>query len=502
VAPTELRLRLPRLPFRVVVAIVLALAGALRFATLPARGFWGDELSTVFLAHDRFGAMLHSVSQLESTPPLYYSLAWAWAKIFGTTETGIRSLSALFGLATVPVVYAAARELVSRRPALVAAALVAVNPLLVWYSQEARSYALLAFLGAAGLYFFARALRGARGRDLAGWALTSSLALMTHYFAAFIVIAEAIALARGRPRGRSLLMALAAVGGTGALLLPLMLHQRSRGHADWISHSSPLARAVTVPAQFIFGFDAPLPVVVGIVGTLLALAGALAAVRGASGRDRRGAGIATALALGAIAMPLCLAFVGFDYFNTRNAIVALVPATIALAVGYAAASRGARIAGALLGIASVAVVLATAEQPKFRSEGWRAAAQDLGRVPWPRALVAAPGQAGRKPLEYYTGAKRVSPAGRVVAREIDVVALPQQGRPSVPHVQVSRLLALRLPGFRLAWFHRESDFALVSFRAPRPLAVSAAMLARNVRWGGPAVLSQPAARLVLTSAAR
>ena len=112
-----------------------------------------------------FAHMLHEVKGSESNPPLYYVLAWAWAKAFGTGEVGLRSLSALFGAATVPVAYLIGRELASRRAGLIAAALVAVNPMLIWYSQEARSYAVLVFFGAA----FAALLRaGAAHRAGAG----------------------------------------------------------------------------------------------------------------------------------------------------------------------------------------------------------------------------------------------------------------------------------------------------------------------------------------------
>src|SRR5690242_5921335 len=63
-------------------------------------------------------------------------------------EAGLRSLSALAGVATVPVAYVAARTLVCARVGVIAAALTACNPLLIWYSQDARSYSLLVLLTA------------------------------------------------------------------------------------------------------------------------------------------------------------------------------------------------------------------------------------------------------------------------------------------------------------------------------------------------------------------
>ena len=154
--------------------------------------------------------MLRQVKGSESNPPLYYVLAWAWAKAFGTGEIGLRSLSALFGAATVPVAYLVGRELASNRAGLIAAAIVAVNPMLIWYSQEARSYAVLVFFGALALLFFVRALHSWMGRDLALWALASALALCSHYFAVFAVAIEAVWLlvamrsdvAAGPARGR------------------------------------------------------------------------------------------------------------------------------------------------------------------------------------------------------------------------------------------------------------------------------------------------------------
>ena len=79
-----------------------------------------------------FQDMLHRVKTSESNPPLYYVLAWGWAKAFGTGEFGLRSLSALFGAATVPVGYLIGRQLASRRAGLTLAALIALNPMLIW----------------------------------------------------------------------------------------------------------------------------------------------------------------------------------------------------------------------------------------------------------------------------------------------------------------------------------------------------------------------------------
>ena len=153
------------------VARITLLAAAVRLLGLDAKGFWEDEASTVLLLKEDLGRMLAGVADGERAPYLYYLLAWPWTRLFGDGEVGLRSLSVLFGAATVPVAYLAARELISRRAGVVVAALVATNPILVWYSQEGRTYALFVLLSALALYFFARALRDPSPRCLALWAL-------------------------------------------------------------------------------------------------------------------------------------------------------------------------------------------------------------------------------------------------------------------------------------------------------------------------------------------
>ena len=129
----------------------------------------------------------------------------------------MRSLSALFGAAAIPLAFLAAREALSSRAGLICAGIVAVNPMLIWYSQEARSYSMLVFFAAASLLFFLRARRSGSGADLALWTLASAGALCSHYFAVFAVAIEAAwLLVALRSRRRAVLPAVAGVALVGA----------------------------------------------------------------------------------------------------------------------------------------------------------------------------------------------------------------------------------------------------------------------------------------------
>src|ERR1700760_2878002 len=111
------------------VAGLTVLAAALRFTRIAHQGFWYDEADTALLVHFSLGKMLGLVPQTESTPPLYYLAAWVWGRVFGHHEAGLRSLSAVAGVLVIPVAYAAAARMISRRAGVIAAALTACSPL-------------------------------------------------------------------------------------------------------------------------------------------------------------------------------------------------------------------------------------------------------------------------------------------------------------------------------------------------------------------------------------
>ena len=176
-------------------------------------------------------------------PPLYFILAWVWQKVFGNSEIALRSLSALLGTATMPVVYAAARELASRRAGLLAAALAATSPLLIWYSQEVRPIRFSSSSRRSRSCSSSTALTGRSLDGLWAWALASGLALATHYFAFTLIVPEAIwLLLRARaPESRSCWHARAS-GRSDWRCSRCGLDQQDRVQLDWLAR--PLGSAV------------------------------------------------------------------------------------------------------------------------------------------------------------------------------------------------------------------------------------------------------------------
>src|SRR4051794_31612607 len=102
-----------------IVAGLTLLAAALRFSTLGVQSYHHDEIVTASrILREGFGHAMSAVGFSESTPPLYYALAWLWTQATGTGEVGLRSFSALAGVATVPVAYLIGLELRGRRTGL------------------------------------------------------------------------------------------------------------------------------------------------------------------------------------------------------------------------------------------------------------------------------------------------------------------------------------------------------------------------------------------------
>jgi mannosyltransferase len=378
-----------------IVAGLTVLAAVLRFATLGVQSYHHDEVVTASrILRDGFGHAMDAVGFSESAPPLYYALAWVWTQVTGTDEYGLRSLSALAGVATVPVAYLFGQALRDRRTGIAAAALVAVNPMLLWYSQEARAYSLLVLLAAASALFFVRALDDGRRRDFALWGVFSGLALATHYFAVFPIAIEVLWVARRW--GKRSFPGLGIVAGFSLALAPLAYHQMSSGHAEWIAEHALSHRAWETIATFFVGEtgdiiaqpENPLNAVVPFGLAIIAIA--LIWVRGAD-RDRRRAMVPLVLAASATLIPLAIAIVspGKDFVLARNLIAALVPLLVAVAIGVTL--PGARRAGIGVGAALFAYFLAfsviASVSPSLQRPDWRAVAERLGTPEYPRAIV-------------------------------------------------------------------------------------------------------------------
>jgi 4-amino-4-deoxy-L-arabinose transferase-like glycosyltransferase len=224
-------------PDTAALAAIILLAAFLRFYRLGGlRGYDVDEAHIVLLAQ---GALRQLPRRLaaDAYPPLYLGLLNLWTRLGGLSEAATRALSALIGTLTVALVPLQGRRILDRRVCLAAGLLLALAPLHVYYSREARMYALLVLGAWEAFYFLCRALDEDRPRHWAGLGAALLICAYTHTFGVLFLPAVAAALlsAPGRSRVRPLLATLAAVCVLYAPWVPVILGQMRTGQESWIA---------------------------------------------------------------------------------------------------------------------------------------------------------------------------------------------------------------------------------------------------------------------------
>ncbi len=412
----------------VAVGGLIVLAAVVRFVGLAHQSYWFDEADTVSILHTSLGGLLTRVPRWETTPPLYFVVAWLWTHVFGDGEAGLRSLSALAGVITVPVGYAAAARLFSRRAGVIAAALIACNPLLVWYSQEARAYALLVLLTSVALLAFAHLRTAPSGRWLITWVLAGALALATHYYAALVIVPEAIFLLVRHRRSRPVIIGVLVLAACELPLLAMALRQlqHNLGTSNWINRVPLLQRARLLPTEFAIGPSGPARGWLVLVSALVAGACAWLAWRRATRDERRSIAFVVALAAGGLAIAIALILSGFDQLNTRNLLALWLPCGLVIAATLGIRRAGALGAAGVVALCAVglATVIGVAVNPEYQRPAWRAVARAIDSA-GPRAVFTVHG-CQLLPLSLYVPHLRFAPVSGATVSEIEVIAVAGQ----------------------------------------------------------------------------
>ena len=418
-----------------VLVVTVVAAAALRLWGLGAQSLWYDEWLTTQAVDGGLGHLLRHVADREGITPTYFLVMWPWVRVFGDGELALRSVSALAGIVTVPVAYAAALALgQSRRVARIAAVIVAVNPLLVWYSQETRPYSLLALAAAVSLLAYGHARRGGRAA-LVAWAAAAAALVSLHYFGTFVVAAEAAALMVAlRPRWRPVALALVPSVVVGLLLVPFAVRQHSHDvNRNWIAGFSLPVRIEEAAEGALVGPSPPFDRLWLAGAAVVAVATVLLATR-TDAQDRRVAVTLAAIGGAAVIAPLVIALVGTDAFLGRYLIAALIPLVLAVAVGLGASRPAAPglVATGALAVVSVLAVVTVARDPELQRPDWRAvaAAVEGGESPGPRLVVVDVNGDQSGPLDHYlSGATRLGPSDEVAVDGIDVLVARGTDRP-------------------------------------------------------------------------
>lgn len=229
---------------------LMVLAFWLRLHNISAFSFWTDEGLTPLRSSYSIAQILRNeiiiqgVITKDTHPPFYYLTIHALRPLFGETDLAYRYPSLLASLLLLPLLYQFGRRLGGRGMGWVAAGLTAVNPLHVWYANEARMYSLYVLLMAGAAYALWRALSGGELRRwLPFYLLLAGLGLYTHYTAVFLIAFQApfwvwLLWRQGQQKliiGAGLLGLLAAIP-----LIPVTLPRLFTGAEAHYSYVSPI----------------------------------------------------------------------------------------------------------------------------------------------------------------------------------------------------------------------------------------------------------------------
>jgi len=346
------------------------LAAALRLAGLGSKSFWFDECFTYTVTMAPLRNSLEALLVAGIYSPLYFLTLRPLAALAGASEYALRWPSAAFSLLCVPLIARLGQRLAGRSVGAMAALLLTVCPFHVWYAQDARMYAPLAFFSLLAMDRFLGLLRGRR--CWTAFIVSSGLAYALHYAAFALVYVQLLHLLPRLRQGRLLrrwflAQALALLPLTPWLALYLLRGIRPAG-LGWIPRPGPLAPLLTLWNWTAADVETVTPLVVLAMAATAALL--LRGLSGLKGEQR--------LLLWWLALPLgalYLLSLRRSYYVDRYLTASLPAYLLLLALG---ANRWRRWLWRVLTFGAVLVTMAWGtlrvhSDPVFAKEGWREA---------------------------------------------------------------------------------------------------------------------------------
>jgi len=379
------------------LAVITAGAAYLRFHFLAHKSLWFDEGISAGIARLDWPNFLHLLWVREANMALYYVLLKLWMA-FGMGEFYVRTLSVIFALAAVPVVYALGTRLFGARAGLIAALLLSVNAFHVRYSQDARAYTLLVFLCALSSWLWVRCMDEPTPRNWQLYTLASILTVYSHFYGILVVLAQWLSLAlmprENRPGGSPLRYL--RFFAYGMLPIAIFLWRAGTEPLSWLQRpNGPILRHFF---QSLAGNGGA--ILLGLY-ILSWIAAAYARLRSEQTRRWRYDFLFVWLAFPIVAVVAVSQFK--SVFLARYLIVCL-PASVLLAAAGISRLRNAVQAGLLLAIVALSVSGVYAYYQRDFDVGrddWRGATQYVLAHTEPGDGIFFYTAPGRMPFEYY-----------------------------------------------------------------------------------------------------
>lgn len=171
------------------IILILLLSLILRLIALN-QSLWLDEAISANAARQLgFWQYVTSYPLGDFHPPGYFAILWVWSHLFGFSEIALRMPSVIFGSLTVFLTYLLGKGLFNRKIGLLASFFLAIGPLHIYYSQEARMYSFSAFAATLASFCLFKLLRGGKLFYIF-YPLSLGLVLYSDYLAYFYILSH------------------------------------------------------------------------------------------------------------------------------------------------------------------------------------------------------------------------------------------------------------------------------------------------------------------------
>lgn len=210
--------------------VILILGLILRVISLN-QSLWLDEaINTLAVKNYSLFNLISEYARADFHPPGWFIILWFWTKLAGYSEIAVRIPSVIFGLLAICFTYLIGKKLVSKNLGILAAALIAINPLHIYYSQEARMYSLATLAVLINILFLIKLVKGEKVNPLL-LIVSNLLVLASDYIAYFIFPAQLVFLIVIRKKEiiKTWIIALICALALGIWWLPVFLNQLNVG---------------------------------------------------------------------------------------------------------------------------------------------------------------------------------------------------------------------------------------------------------------------------------
>lgn len=408
---------------------MLAAAG-FRLVGIEREPLWLDEIYTHDIGTGGLAETLREVARFDDSKPAYHLGLRAWRGAFGSSTLALRGYSAVWSVLGVGLIFLLGREVGGRSATgLLAAGLAAVNPLDLFFAQEARMYAQAAALTTLSSWVLLRWVRlvascstRSTWAPAVGYAVAASLLVSTHYVTVTVLLAQglfALVFFLRLRAWRDVASYLGCAVGCTLVLAPwLVFVRRCRGEAysaeafAWIPEPSATDPLLAVIRDLPWGCAGWPPTTRGIATALSAALLVLVAATLLGGKRRAALDTATRLGirfaawlvLAPLALVTAISWTWLPVlYRPRFSLLLLAPFLVVLAVAVGSLTRRSGrfvLAAGLL----VAMGVASASQQRATSKRGLGEFAALWRAQGPPDDVLFYPRWNRRVAGFYLGA--------------------------------------------------------------------------------------------------